>query len=122
MKAKVKVIDAGAAEAEAWNKHRMSQQQSVRPPSKTRGRIIHGKTLAQWASHMATTDLTRIDTAIRTGLLGGLDNTEIARKVVGSMKLHGVDGATEITRRRIIQLAKAAARETKTQQEDNSDD
>lgn len=119
MKPQGKIIDNGAAEALAWNKHRAAQQIPIGPPKQTpKGRIVHGNSMAEWAAHMAATDITRIDTAIRNGLLSGLDNMEIARKVVGSMKLQGSDGATEITRRRIIQLAKAAARETK----DNADD
>lgn len=121
MKTKPKIIDAGKAEADAWNKHRAAQQGPHRLPSRTRGRVVHGNSMAQWAAHMVATDITRIDTAIRNGLLGGLDNTEIARKVVGSLRLRGVDGATEITRQRIIQLAKAAARESNQQKEDSDE-
>jgi len=65
-------------------------------------------TVAQWAKHFADTDRKLIDNAIRSGLIGGLDNTEIARKVIGSLQLNGIDGATEITRQQIIRLARVA--------------
>jgi hypothetical protein len=40
--------------------------------------------------------------------MAGLENTEIARKVVGSAKVNGIDGMTEVTRHHILQLARAA--------------
>ena len=64
--------------------------------------------IAQWAAFMAQDDRSRIDNAIRSGLIGGLDNTTIARKVVGSAGMRGVDGVTEVTRRRIAHLGRAA--------------
>lgn len=69
---------------------------------------ILGRTYAQWAKILLADDLSRIDSAIRNGLTEGIDNTEIARKVVGSQGLNGVDGVTEITRRRIARLGHAA--------------
>ena len=72
-----------------------------------------GLTLAQWAAYFAKTDVARIDNAIRTGLIGGLDSSGIARKVVGSLGLNGVDGVTEITRQQIRQLARRALRAAK---------
>lgn len=68
---------------------------------------IHGTTLSGWASHIAGIDINHIDKAIRSGLIGGLDNTEIARRVVGSATLNGIDGTTAITRHHISQLARA---------------
>lgn len=64
--------------------------------------------ISQWAAYLAQDDKSRIDSAIRSGIIGGLDNTEIARKVIGSSGLHGVDGVTEVTRQRITQLGRAA--------------
>ena len=66
------------------------------------------KSLAAWAQYFAREDLKNIRTAISTGLIAGLDNTEIARKVVGSMGLNGVDGVTEFTRHKIGHLGRAA--------------
>jgi hypothetical protein len=75
-------------------------------PPKAKGLQILGASLAQWAATFAAADEHRIETAIRTGLLSGFENTEVARAVVGSQRLAGVDGVTEITRRQIIQLAR----------------
>ena len=77
------------------------------PPAKD-ATTIHGVTLAGWAGHIAGADADRIDKAVRTGLIGGLDNTEIARAVVGSAALNGIDGMTAVTRHHISQLARAA--------------
>jgi hypothetical protein len=82
------------------------------PPAK-RGVTIHGHSLAAWASHIAAADINRLDKTIRTCVMAGLDNTEVARAVVGSMKLQGVDGATEVTRHHISQLARTAIRSRK---------
>jgi hypothetical protein len=69
---------------------------------------LEGFSIAQWAHYFSNQDLARIDTAIRSGLIAGLDNTEIARKVIGSLQLLGIDGVTEITRRHITSLGRIA--------------
>jgi hypothetical protein len=74
---------------------------------------IRGMTVAEWAHHFAQLDRARIDMAIRGGLIAGLDNTEIARKVVGSMELNGSDGVTEITRQGIARLGQVAITSSK---------
>lgn len=66
-----------------------------------------GYSLAQWAAYFAADDAARIDGAVRGGVLSGLDSTEIGRKVVGSTDLRGMDGQTEITRRKIARLGAA---------------
>lgn len=68
--------------------------------------------LARWAQSFAVKDAKGIDIAIQTGLIAGFDNTEIARKVVGSMGLNGVDGVTEFTRHKIAHLGRAAIKES----------
>lgn len=70
-------------------------------------------TLAEWAARFAAADAHRIETAIRTGLLSGMENTEVARQVVGSQRLAGVDGVTEITRRHIAHLARVTLKRRK---------
>ena len=67
-----------------------------------------GLSLAQWAAYIAADDAARIDGAVRGGVLSGLSGTEIGRKVVGSASLDGLDGQTEITRRKIARLGVAA--------------
>jgi hypothetical protein len=69
---------------------------------------VLGLSLAPWAHHFIREDARNIDNAIRTGLIAGLDNAEIARKVVGSMGLNGVDGVTEFIRHKIGHLGRAA--------------
>jgi len=102
--------DDGAEEAAAWNRHRMQQQKPYgQPPRKT----LLGYSLARWAAFFAKTDIARIDNAIKTGLIAGLDNTEIARRVIGSIGLRGIDGVTEVTRRRIAELGRLALKERK---------
>ena len=63
---------------------------------------------ATWAAYFVKTDLARIDNAVRTGLIAGLDNTEIARRVIGSVGLRGVDGVTEITSQQIAHIGRIA--------------
>lgn len=71
---------------------------------------ILDRTLATWASAFAKDDLASIRQAIQTGLATGIDSTEIARKVVGTMGLNGVDGITEMTRHKIAHLGVVAVR------------
>jgi hypothetical protein len=66
--------------------------------------------LASWAAYFAQQDFKAIEAAIQLGLADGLDNTEIARKVVGSMGLNGVDGVTEFIRHKIAHLGRASIR------------
>jgi hypothetical protein len=73
---------------------------------KPKGTQIMGHSLAAWAKSFADDDAHRIEAAIRNGLLSGMENTEVARRVVGSQRLAGVDGVTEITRRHIAALAR----------------
>lgn len=69
---------------------------------------LEGFSIAQWAHYFSTQDRGRIDAALRSGLVAGLDNTEIARKVIGSLQLLGIDGVTEITRQHIARLGRVA--------------
>lgn len=76
--------------------------------------------LSRWAESFAVKDAKGIDMAIQTGLIAGLDNTEIARKVVGSMGLNGVDGVTEFTRHKIAHLGRAAIKESALRKKDTN--
>jgi hypothetical protein len=71
---------------------------------------IRGHSLAIWAGHFAAEDKSRIDKTIRVWLMAGSENTEIARQVVGSATLNGIDGMTAVTRHHISQLARAEIR------------
>jgi hypothetical protein len=80
----------------AWDRHR-------RAPRKLK---IHGHELAHWARNIAAQDAERIHSAISVGLTAGEDNTDIAHRVIGSRRMNGVNGATEITRQHILRLGK----------------
>jgi hypothetical protein len=69
---------------------------------------ILDQSFAVWAQAFAKNDLETIRTAIISGLLAGIDNIEIARRVVGSMGLNGVDGVTEYTRHKLAHLGRAS--------------
>lgn len=69
--------------------------------------------LATWAKAIVKADAQAIGTAIQNGLVAGNDSTEIARKVVGSLGLNGVDGVTEFTRHKMAHLGRAAIRESR---------
>ena len=77
-------------------------------------RKISNLSLTQWAQFFLREDLKAIEGAIRTGLLGGADSAQIARRVVGSAKLNGTDGTTEQTRHKIAHLARAAMKAART--------
>ena len=72
-----------------------------------------GYSLAQWAAYFAADDAARIDGTIRAGVISGQSAPEIARKVVGSANMNGIDGQTEITRRKIARLGVAAIKPPK---------
>lgn len=54
--------------------------------------------LRQWVNTIATDDVERIMGTIRAGLVEGAPSREIARRVVGTARLRGTDGVTQITR------------------------
>jgi len=62
---------------------------------------IEGNTLTKWMTQMATDDLRRINAAVTKGMISGDASDVIARSVLGTTKLGGADGMTEITRRQV---------------------
>lgn len=75
---------------------------------------IKDLTLASWAKFLAASDATNIDMTLRSGLANRVEAPEIARRVVGSLALNGTDGITQITRTKIIHLARASLKSRKT--------
>lgn len=69
---------------------------------------FEGRLLREWARDIAREDLKRIDDAIRLGMTQGEGAADIARRVVGSARLRGSDGVTEITRSRATALVRTA--------------
>lgn len=101
------LVEEHEHDGEAWAKHR-------RRTGQKRVLHIHGHPLVAWAQNIAAQDAERIHTAISVGLTAGEDNTDIAHRVIGSRRLNGVNGATEITRQHILRLGKGLLHERKT--------
>lgn len=69
---------------------------------------FEGRTLSQWASKIKRDDINRIDSQIKIGLVQGETGPQIARRVVGTARLRGTDGVTQITRRNAIDITRTA--------------
>lgn len=69
---------------------------------------FEGKVMKDWADSIASADIDRILSQIRIGMVQGETGPEIARRIVGSASLEGVDGVTEITRRNAAALTRTA--------------
>ncbi len=69
---------------------------------------FEGKTMLQWANSIARSDLARIEQSIRIGMVQGETGPQIARRIVGSKRLRGVNGTTEITRRHAAAITRTA--------------
>jgi hypothetical protein len=67
--------------------------------------------LAAWASYFAREDNKNIAASITSAIAEGVDSTEIARRVVGSLSLNGVDGVTEYTRHKIAHVGRASIKQ-----------
>ncbi len=67
-----------------------------------------GQTMKQWASSIARADLARIEQNIRIGMVQGETGAQIARRIVGTKALRGVNGVTEITRRHATAITRTA--------------
>lgn len=76
---------------------------------------FEGRTLKQWAQSLAAEDLRRIENSIRVGMVQGESTNEIARRVVGTARLKGVDGVTEITRRGAEAITRTAVNHVSNQ-------
>lgn len=84
--------------------------------------LVYGKSLATWAQHINEQDAARIASAISIGLTSGLDNTDIAHRVIGSRRAKGTEGATEITRQHILRLGQGILRKRKSRMSGDSPD
>jgi|SRR5687768_13570431 len=73
-----------------------------------RSEPFEGATLKQWADKIAVDDIRRISNQVRLGMMAGEDSATIARRVVGSARLLGLDGVTEITRRNADAITRTA--------------
>lgn len=62
-------------------------------------RPFQGNTLKEWASGVRAADIRRIEEQIKIGMVQGESSDDIARRIVGTARLRGTNGVTEITRR-----------------------
>lgn len=71
-------------------------------------RPFEGKVLAAWAKEMREVDIKRIEDQIKIGMVQGESSQQIARRVLGSSKLKGMDGATQLTRKGAESITRTA--------------
>lgn len=69
---------------------------------------FEGRTMRDWAKKIRADDINRIHNAVRVGMVQGETPAQIARRVVGSARLKGRDGATEITRANATAITRTA--------------
>lgn len=66
----------------------------------------HHEQLSKAMSALLAADLHRIKTAISICFTQGFCNTDIAHSVIGSRRLWGANGSTEITRQQLLRLTR----------------
>lgn len=71
-------------------------------------RPFEGRLLKDWADTMAKEDIRRIHSAVQAGMVAGEDHATIARRVVGTARLKGADGVTELTRSQVQSIVRTA--------------
>lgn len=71
-------------------------------------RPFEGRLLRDWARNIRRADLDRIEQAINIGMVQGESAAQIARRVVGTARLRGRNGVTEITRRNADAITRTA--------------
>lgn len=71
-------------------------------------RPFEGRILKDWAANMQSSDVRRMHAAIQAGMVAGEDSATIARRVVGTGRIRGVDGVTEATRREVQAVVRTA--------------
>jgi len=69
---------------------------------------FEGHVLASWAKKVAKDDIARISAQVRIGMIQGEGAQAIARRIVGSARLKGADGVTQITRRNAEAITRTA--------------
>lgn len=78
-------------------------------------RPFEGRTLRQWADKVQRADVERIQSQIQIGLVQGEDLPTISRRIVGSVRLRGTEGATALTRADVEGLTRTAVNHTANQ-------
>lgn len=70
-----------------------------------RQRPFLGRTLKEWIEKLQADDLARMTAQVRAGAVAQETGDVIAMRLVGTARVQGADGATEITRRQVTTLA-----------------
>lgn len=65
-----------------------------------------GKTVRAWSRKLRADDINRIEDAIRIGLVQKESVRQLARRIVGTIRLRGRDGVTQITRRQAAAIVR----------------
>jgi hypothetical protein len=94
------------SEAEAFAAHRAHARLPHGAQTAPEAKIDYGKA----AKHFLREDLAQIETTIRASAGRGEGAKVVARRVVGSAGLGGVDGVTETTRHKIARFGLTAIR------------
>jgi len=69
---------------------------------------FEGYVLGSWAKKIAADDIGRIASQVRIGVVQGESSQTIARRIIGTAKLKGADGVTQITRRNAEAITRTA--------------
>lgn len=100
------IDDPHEHDGEAFDKHRARFA-----PKRLK---IHGQSLATWARLLHAHEAALTHSAISIGLTAGLENTDIAHRVIGSRRNNGSEGVTEITRQHILRLGRGLLHKRKS--------
>lgn len=71
-------------------------------------RPFEGRTLRSWAKNVRRRDIERIEAQVRIGLVQGESSQAISRRIIGTARLRGRDGATQITRNNATAITRTA--------------
>lgn len=71
-------------------------------------RPFEGKVLSTWQKQLRQTDINRMTDEIRIGIVQGETQNQMARRIVGTARLRGSDGVTEITRRAALAITRTS--------------
>ncbi len=69
---------------------------------------FQGRVLKEWADNVADEDIRRIHSEVQMGMTAGETPKQIARRVVGTARMKGQDGATQITRNNAAAITRTA--------------
>lgn len=69
---------------------------------------FEGHVMASWAKKIRSDDISRISAQVRIGMVQGEGAQAIARRIIGTAKLKGRDGVTQITRRNAEAITRTA--------------